>query len=364
MDVIRNWFRRYLNDPQVIILAVLLLLGFAVILFMGSMLAPVLVSVVLAYLLEGLVVRLERWYLPRLLAVTVVVTGFLLLLVLILFGMVPQLSNQLTQLFQQLPVMISEGQALLLRLPEQYPGFITEQQVEEVMAGLRKEITNLGQHVFSLSLSSVFNVIAVIVYVILVPVLIFFFLKDKQRIFDWVAGYLPRERALTTRVWYDVNAQIANYVRGKVWEIIIVGAVSYITFSFMGLQYALLLATLVGLSVIIPYIGAAVVTIPIALVAWFQWGWSAQFAYVLIAYGVIQALDGNVLVPLLFSEVVDLHPIAIIVAVLVFGGIWGLWGLFFAIPLATLVQAVLKAWPRHEVAEPPQEEAGKDAPGL
>lgn len=348
MEVIRNWFRRYFNDPQVIILAVLLLLGFGIILLMGRMLAPVLVSLVLAYLLEGLVGRLERWHVPRLLGVTLVVLGSVLIFALVLFGMVPQLSHQLTQLFQQLPVMISEGQALLLRLPEQYPGFITEQQVVDIMAGLRKEITNLGHHVFSLSLASVFNVIAVIVYMILVPVLVFFFLKDKQRIFDWIASYLPRERGLSAQVWHDVNAQVANYVRGKVWEILIVGAASYITFSFMGLQYALLLATLVGLSVIIPYIGAAVVTIPIALVAYFQWGLSAQFAYVLIAYGVIQALDGNVLVPLLFSEVVDLHPVAIIVAVLVFGGIWGLWGLFFAIPLATLVQAVLKAWPRDE----------------
>jgi putative permease len=107
-----------------------------------------------------------------------------------------------------------------------------------------------------------------------------------------------------------------------------------------------LLATLVGLSVIIPYIGATVVTIPVALVAYFQWGWSAQFAWLLIAYLVIQVLDGNVLVPLLFSEAVNLHPIAIIVAVLFFGGLWGFWGVFFAIPLATLVQAVIRAWPR------------------
>lgn len=364
MELIRKWFHRYFNDPQVIILAALLLIGFAVILFMGDMLAPVLASVVLAYLLDGLVVRLERWHLPRLLAVILVVTCFLLALVLTLFGVVPQLSNQLTQLFQQLPTMISQGQALLSHLPEEYPAFITDQQVEEIMAGLRGEITGLGQQVFSLSLASVFNIIAVLVYVILVPVLVFFFLKDKQRIIDWTMSYLPHERGLSTRVWHEVNAQISNYVRGKVWEILIVGAVSYITFRFMGLQYALLLATLVGLSVIIPYIGAAVVTIPIALIAWFQWGWSAQFAYVMVAYGVIQALDGNVLVPLLFSEVVDLHPIAIIVAVLVFGGIWGLWGLFFAIPLATLVQAVLKAWPRDEVpAKQPAADpvAGDDA---
>jgi putative permease len=74
----------------------------------------------------------------------------------------------------------------------------------------------------------------------------------------------------------------------------------------------------------------------------------------MIAYGEIQALDGNVLVPLLFSEVVNLHPVAIIIAILVFGGLWGFWGVFFAIPLATLVQAVLKAWPgRREALKAP-----------
>ncbi|MDO6748829.1 AI-2E family transporter, partial [Gilvimarinus sp. 1_MG-2023] len=103
----------------------------------------------------------------------------------------------------------------------------------------------------------------------------------------------------------------------------------------------------VGLSVLVPYIGAAVVTIPIALVGYMQWGWNNDFFYLMTVYGIIQALDGNVLVPLLFSEVVNLHPVAIIVAVLVFGGVWGFWGVFFAIPLATLLKAVIQSWPGH-----------------
>jgi putative permease len=69
----------------------------------------------------------------------------------------------------------------------------------------------------------------------------------------------------------------------------------------------------------------------------------------MIAYAIIQILDGNLLAPLLLSEVVNLHPVAIVVAVLLFGGLWGLWGLFFAVPLATLINAVIKAWmERHE----------------
>ncbi len=96
---------------------------------------------------------------------------------------------------------------------------------------------------------------------------------------------------------------------------------------------------------VIPFVGAAVVTLPVAMVAYFQWGWSSEFIYLMLAYTAIQALDGNVLVPLLFSEAVNLHPVAIILAVLVFGGLWGFWGVFFAIPLATLVKAILYAWP-------------------
>ena len=148
------------------------------------------------------------------------------------------------------------------------------------------------------------------------------------------------------RIGVEMNEQMANYVRGKAIEIVVVGVTTYLAFIVLGIQYAALLALLVGLSVVVPYIGAAVVTVPVAMVGYFQWGWTAPFFWLMFVYSVIQALDGNVLVPLLFSEAVNLHPIAIILSVLVFGGLWGFWGVFFAIPLATLVKALYNAWPR------------------
>nr|NIP16720.1 AI-2E family transporter [Xanthomonadales bacterium]NIX11510.1 AI-2E family transporter [Xanthomonadales bacterium] len=282
----------------------------------------------------------------RLPAVVLVFLFFMAILFFLLFGLVPMLSAQLTQLVQQFPNYISQGQALLEQLPERYPQLVSEQQIETIIANLGSELAGLGQQVLSWSLASAASVFGLLIFLVLMPVLVFFFLKDKEALMAWFVGYLPRERYLASSVWADVEGQIANYVRGKVGEIVIVGAVSYVTFVALGLQYSALLATLVGFSVLIPYIGAAVITLPIALVAFFQWGWGWDFGQVMIAYAVIQALDGNVLVPLLFSEVVNLHPVAIIVAILVFGGLWGFWGVFFAIPLATLVQAVLKAWPR------------------
>ena len=201
--------------------------------------------------------------------------------------------------------------------------------------------------------SSVVNLLTAIVYMILVLLLVFFMIKDKTKILNWLASFLPRERGLTTSVWHEVNDQVGNYVRGKFWEIVIVGVVTWVVFALLGVEFAILLAVITGLSVLIPYVGAAAVTVPVALIGFVQWGFSWEFAWLMIAYGIIQALDGNLLAPLLFSEVVNLHPIAIIVAILIFGGIWGFWGVFFAIPLATVVQAVIRAWPKNSAWRKP-----------
>lgn len=351
MQVLANWFRRYFSDPQIVFLAVMLVVGFAVVLTMGNMLAPVLASIVIAYLLEGLVVFLERRGWPRIAGVILVYIAFLLFVSLISFGVLPLVSRQVTDLVQQLPSMISEGQNALMGLPQRYPEIVTPEQIQQLIGAIRSEIANFGQQVLSWSLASVVGIITILVYVILVPLLVFFFLKDQELIIGWFKRYLPKHRRIAGTVWRDVDIQISNYVRGKFWEILVVWAVSYVSFTAFGLNYSMLLSMLVGLSVIIPYIGASMVTVPVLLIAWFQWGWTSSFAWLAAAYFAIQALDGNVLVPLLFSEVVDLHPVAIIVAILVFGGLWGFWGVFFAIPLATLVQAILCAWPHHEPPE-------------
>jgi len=349
MQFLAQWFRRYFSDPQIVFLSVSLLTLLAIVLTMGHMLTPVIASIVLAYLLEGIVGVLERHNWPRLVRVGLVVVLFMLFVASILLGVLPLALRQVSDLVQQLPTMLTKGQQALMQLPVRYPELVTIAQIEEVISAIGREIGTYGQRILSVSLSSVVGVITVLVYLILMPLLVFFFLKDKGLIIAWFRRYLPKHRAIASTVWRDVDRQISNYVRGKFWEILIVWAVSFITFSAFGLNYAMLLALLVGLSVIIPYIGASVVTLPVVLIAWFQWGWGTEFIWLTIAYLIIQALDGNVLVPLLFSEVVNLHPVAIIVAILVFGGIWGFWGVFFAIPLATLVQAILSAWPRKDV---------------
>ncbi|MGR3887379.1 AI-2E family transporter [Pseudomonas sp. 1152_12] len=346
--VLRDWIQRYFSDEEAVVLAVLLFLAFTAVLTLGGMLAPVLAGMVLAYLMQGLVTTLERLRLPGAVAVGLVFALFMGLLVVFIVVVLPLLWHQLITLFNELPGMLAKWQSLLLLLPERYPHLVSDEQVLQAIEVARGEIGKFGQWALTFSLSSLPLLVNIMIYLVLVPILVFFFLKDRAMIGRWVSGYLPRERALITRVAEEMNRQIANYIRGKVIEIVICGGVTYIAFVALGLNYAALLALLVGVSVVVPYVGAVVVTVPVMLIALFQWGWSDQFIYLMAVYGIIQTLDGNVLVPLLFSEAVNLHPVAIICAVLLFGGLWGFWGVFFAIPLATLFKAVLDAWPRRE----------------
>ncbi len=350
INILKQWYQRYFTDPQTVIFAFILIIGFLLIVVMNAHLMPILIGIIIAYLFEGLVVRMGQINLNRSIAASFATALILTAIVLTLFVLLPLLSKQLSELIREMPLMLGEGQQLLSQLPQQYPDYVSTRQVEELLAFVRTEVTTLGQRVVSLSLASVVGVITFFVYLILLPLMVFFFLKDKELILGWLGGFLPDERRLVREVWADLDIKIASYVRGKFLEILIIWITSFIAFSFMGLNYARLVSLLVGISVIVPYVGATVVTIPVALIAFSQWGVTSEFGWLLVIYGVIQFLDGNLLVPLLFSEVVNLHPIAIIVSVVFFGSLWGIWGVFFAIPLATFIQAVIKAWPSHEPA--------------
>jgi putative permease len=345
MGLISDWFRRHFSDPQVVLLAVLLAVGFTVVLIFGRMLAPAIAALIIAFVLDRPVMLLRGRGVPNVVATSVVFVGFLGVASFVVLTILPLVLEQVTELVRQLPSITLQIQDAVLALPERYPSLFDEAQVAEIIAALRAQILNLGEPVLQYSLASITSLVTVVVYVILGPLLVFFFLKDKEKIIQWFSRFLPSQRRLVNQVWKEVNQKIGAYIRGKVYEIMIVGVVTWLTFTVIGLDFAILLALATGFSVLIPYIGAAAVFFPVAAVAFFQWGPGGDFVVAIVAYGIIQGLDGNLLAPLLFAEIVKLHASAIVVAILIFGGIWGFWGLFFAIPLATLAHEVIKAWP-------------------
>lgn len=409
MDLIKDWLKRQLSNPQIVLLATLLLAVFLTIFFLGGFLAPVLASVVIAYLLDGIIMRFQKHRVPRLVAVCGVFVLFLLSIFLLFFVVLPGLVTELDKFVRNdVPGIVTNVSQNMKGAYQKYeyfrnkrlPDFFTKQlqtsppvaksetnvvesssspiintnkihgpepykekarfagdsltmtevepdasSYERITSAVEMELTEIGRRALTFSISSLKNVVVWMLYLVLVPVLVFFILKDKEAILKWFARFLPSERSLTRQVWEEVNIQTSNYVRGKFWEVIIVWGVTYLTFKLFGLRATLLVSLFVGLSVLVPYVGATLMYIPIIILGYYQFGMSSTFVWLFIAYSIIQVLDGNVLAPVLLSEATSLHPIAIIAAILLFGGLWGFWGVFFAIPLATLVNSIIKAWP-------------------
>jgi len=393
MDLIKQWIRRQLSNPQVVMLAGILLCVFLTIFFLGDILAPVFAALVIAYLLDGIILRIQRRGAPRLAAVCGVYVLFLLAVFMLFFVVIPSLVAEMDKFVRRdVPGIVQNASQDIRDAYTKYETFKTERlsnfintptspalnpddkeaesepplssqtpsssgpgqsegslNVERLTESIEAELTELGRTALTLSITSLKSVVVWILYLVLVPVMVFFILKDKERLMAWFAQFLPQERGLTSKVWHEVNLQTSNYVRGKFWEVMIVWGVTFLTFSLFGLRATLLISLFVGLSVLVPYVGATVMYLPIAIIGFYQFGASSAFIWLIIAYSIIQILDGNLLAPILMSGATSLHPIAVIVAILIFGGLWGFWGVFFAIPLATLINSIIKAWPMEPV---------------
>ncbi len=352
IESISSWFQRNFSNPDAIALTMTIIFAVIFLELFGTILMPVLVSIVLAYLLNAAVRSLEKYKCPHMLSVLIVYIVFLGLLLYIIFGLLPLLFKELSNLVQDLPATIEKSQLWAQHMMQKYPKYLSEDQLQTYIGTLHQQMVSGGQSILKYILATLPNIIHLVLYLVLIPLFVFFFLKDNRKILRWCSQYMPRNRGLTGQVWLDLNAKIGAYIKARVLEIIIVTLLSWAAFVLLGLNYAVLLGVALGLSVIIPYVGAIIVTIPIVLVALIQFGWSAHFAYVIVVYVIISIIDANLLAPILFAESMELHPLVIILAVVVFGGIWGFWGVFFAIPLATLIDVILRRWPSKEPDKP------------
>ena len=345
VDILRDWTNRVFGHTEGLVLLALIAICLAVLLTVGIYLAPVIAGLIVAFALHGIVQKLAAWRVPRIIAIMVVLILFVGAIIALFIVILPLVWAQLQNLAAQLPQLVTALQAILTEFAHDYPQLVPDAFLESLSATAQTQLTNLGGQIVQQVVQQLPNLVWILIFVLIVPISLFFFLKDHQAMVDYLRRVLPKDRPLLDEVGRETITQMGSYIRGKLIEILIVGCVCYIVFSFFGLQFAALLSLLVGISVIIPFVGAAVVTVPIVMVALLQFGWTWDFFFVVLAYAIIQALDGNVLVPLLFTKANDLHPVVIIVAVLAFGGLWGIWGVFFAIPLATFIRAVINAWP-------------------
>ena len=335
--------RRIAEDPQFVSLFFVLALVVAALYFFGFELIPFIAAFLLAYFLDAGVQQLTRRGMHRGVAVSLVFSTYLVTYLLLLVGPVQLVARRALEVAKALPGDTAQLIQRLQALPDPSFGLLPESVRQEVLDFLLARTQGWFSSAVAGTLGLVPAVTSWIVFVFLVPLLVFFFLKDKEVLIRGVVRCLPRRRTLVTRIWLEMEQQLGNYVRGKIWEILIVGVVTWIVFALLGFQYPVVFGVISGLSVVIPYVGAIALAVPVFILGYLQWGMSWDLGWLLIAYTVIQFVDGNVLVPYIFSETVKLHPVVILLAVFVFGSLWGFWGVLFAIPLATFAKALLHA---------------------
>ena len=338
-------FKKIFSNEETIIFSFALLIFFIVISFFGSVLTPFIISIIVAYLLVGMQKKIQSYNISEKVSLVITFSIFIVTGATLVIWLVPLLYSQLQAFVLDVPNLINNFRDFISELPSKFPDLVSSDQITIFFQAVSEEISALAQNIVKTSISSIQSAITVLLYIILFPILVYFFLFDRKNIIDGCLKVIPGRRKMFTSIWAEMDIQLSNYVRGKTIEIFIVGIAAAIIFSSLGLRYSALLSVLVGLSVIIPYVGAFLVTIPVVVVGLIQFGLGTQFTILISLYLLLQALDGNLLVPIIFSETVKLHPVIIILAVFIFGSMFGFWGVFFSIPIATFIKAVWNAWP-------------------
>ncbi|MDG1960817.1 MAG: AI-2E family transporter [SAR86 cluster bacterium] len=347
LEEINNLFRKIFSNEETLVFGMLLTAAFLILFFLGNILTPFLISIIFAYLLVGMQKRLEDYGLNSTIALIVTFSFFLLLGIALMVWLGPLVYQQLQSLILEIPKWVNAFMIFAQNVPEKYPDLVSSDQITAFLQSLSGQITAISQDFLKASIAGIQNTVTIAINLILLPILVFFFLFDRESIISDFLNILPRERAMLKKVWVEMDGQLSNYARGKAIEIVIVGSAAAIIFMYFGLEYIALLSVLVGFSVLIPFLGAFIVTLPVAAVGLLQFGLSFDFWLLMGAYLVLQILDGYLLVPILFSDAVKLHPVVIMLAVFVFGGMFGFWGVFFAIPIATLIKAIWNSWPEN-----------------
>jgi putative permease len=345
LDQINSFLKKIFSNEETIVFSFVIFCAFLMMTFFGSVLTPFLISIVVAYLLVGVQKKIESFNISSKWALVITFAIFIVTGAAMLLWLLPILYTQLQAFVLDVPELFNNFLEFVSTLPAKFPELVTSEQITVFFQAVSSELSSITQNIVKSSIAGIQSTITILLYIILFPILVFFFLFDRKNIMEGLSKLVPGNREMFSNIWTEMDMQLSNYVRGKTTEIFVVGLCAAIIFSLVGLKYSALLSVLVGLSVVIPYVGAFLVTVPVVIVGLLQFGLTSEFYILITLYLLLQILDGNLLVPIIFSDAVKLHPVAIILAVFIFGSMFGFWGVFFAIPMATFIKAVWNAWP-------------------
>ncbi|SFS88313.1 putative permease [Succinivibrio dextrinosolvens] len=370
IKLFKGWYSRHFSTPGTIEFALVLLASFVVVYYFMWLVGPLVVALCIAYCLDWfvrlLIKKLNMKRMPASIITMVLFVGVSIGIMVFIVPKIVQQANQFYTNLQQISIsakgdrrddfdtlVSTKTYEFIESLPDPIPSMFSQEEIDQYVLHARSSIlSNITSIIRNQIMPSVVNVMTWLMYMIIVPIFTFLMLSNKETLQKRFGKYiLPHNQKVMRDFWPKMNFQIESYIRGKILHIIIITIVNTLAFMILGVNYAFLLGFGVGLSVIVPYVGAAIITIPVVLIPIFQFGFCSYLIWIFAVYLVIQLLDSNVLTPMLFSKAMDLDAFSILSAVLIFGGLWGFWGVFFSIPLATFIGSLFTNWPNKESAD-------------
>ena len=315
---------------------------FVVMWYLGDVILPFIVGGAIAYGLDPLADRLQRLGLSRVLATTTISLIALMIFILMAVLIIPMVVEESLQLFRTAPAIFENLQVFL---SERFPSLIdTESTLRQSLNKLGETIQSRGAELAQTVFSSALGVINAVVFIVVVPVVAFYLLLDWDNMVARIDQLLPRDHApRIRRIASEIDNTLASFVRGQMTVCAILGAYYAVALMIAGLQFGLVVGVIAGLVSFIPYIGAIIGGVLAIGLALFQfWDTPIWIAVVAGIFATGQFLEGNILTPKLVGESVGLHPVWLLLALSVFGSLFGFAGMLVAVPVAAALGVVAR----------------------
>ena len=329
-----------LKNQQFMFLATVISAGFISLWVVGDLSTPILASIVLALLFRPMQVYFIKIGIPERLSVFITFLIVVILALVFFLIFIPLFINEATRYWNELPnlVVISEP---LLDLLGQYNAPI--ESIEGAQSFL-SEIAGYASDAVSFTISRLQDTANLLLTIILVPIFLFFWLWDTDTLSSGFSKLVPKKRKFLIRVWNETNTNFQSYFKAKFVEVFVVAVSGSLMFWALGLNSPVLLGVSFGLSQLIPFFGPVFMTFPVLIVSLAQFGLDPYVIVILLFYGLLQNIDGNIFLPFLMSGVVKLPAVVVLLSVFLFGAIFGIWGVFFAVPIASFIKSLMDNW--------------------
>ncbi|MGE5328454.1 MAG: AI-2E family transporter [Deltaproteobacteria bacterium] len=306
---------------------------------------PFIIGIIIAYLLNPLIIRLEKRKVSRGLAITLIGILFLIITVLFLNMIIPVLYSNITDLISNIPDYTKYYNNLVTWVQTQVNYSMLPQQVKDIVASQIKGNINYLQGFFvSLlknSLGAISSIFSFFLNFLMGIFIAFYFLKDIDFFKMQISNLIPRSwRNPVSTTSAEINVVISNYIQGQLTVLAIVAVLETIGLTIAGVKYSLVLGIIGGIANIIPYFGPFIGAVPAVAIAILDSPMKALFA--ILVFVIVQQIDNSIISPKIMSESMGLHPITIIFVILFFGTFFGLIGMILAVPLTAILKVIGK----------------------